>query len=73
MPRINFASEREIQEVMAAECEAANIVSNYLFDHNIHDQLLGNNWRERIENFGYDVRNYGSRIPHESRAVEYQF
>ena len=73
MPRFNFGSEREICEQMAAECEAAWITSEYLFTSDIHDQILGDNWRERIENLAFDVRNFGSRVRADNGGLLYDF
>lgn len=65
--------EQEMLIVFAAECEAVAIIADMLNNPTIKDQIPGNNWRERIENFGWDVRQFGARYTAENSGLLYDF
>lgn len=68
MSRFSFASEREIQEQIAADAEACRITAEYLFNPN----YPVTDWLTEIENLSHDVRRFGTRIRDEN-GLRYEF
>lgn len=73
MPSMITARDTEMLIQFAAECEAVNIIAENLHRPDISDHVLGDNWRERIENLAWDVRQFGCRYTAENGGLLYDF